>query len=207
MKGQSHAIFLAKEKIHGPMLMTFSDTIIEGDLSFLENEKSDGIAWVQWNPEPQRFGVAITDSTNQVERFIEKPPTDEHKLVIVGFYYFREGKDLISAIDEQIRENISLKNEFYIADAINILINHGAKFTTKETKLWLDTGVPETVISSNRYFLEHGNANSEKASQRTGVSIIPPVYIPKIGVEQSASGHKFCLAVQIGIQSLITQSS
>ncbi len=187
MKGQSHAIFLAKEKIHGPMLMTFSDTIIEGDLSFLENEKSDGIAWVQWNPEPQRFGVAITDSTNQVERFIEKPPTDEHKLVIVGFYYFREGKDLISAIDEQIRENISLKNEFYIADAINILINHGAKFTTKETKLWLDTGVPETVISSNRYFLEHGNANSEKASQRTGVSIIPPVYIAEDAVVEHSS--------------------
>ncbi|WP_062277353.1 sugar phosphate nucleotidyltransferase [Flexilinea flocculi] len=186
MKGQSHAIYLARELIHGPMLMTFSDTIIEGDLSFLANEKSDGIAWVQWNPEPQRFGVAITDPNNQVERFIEKPATDEHKLVIVGFYYFSEGKDLIAAIEEQISKNISLKNEYYIADAINVMIQHGAKFRTEETKLWLDTGVPETVLSSNQYFLDHGNDNSSVASQRKSVAIIPPVFIAEDAIIEHA---------------------
>ncbi|HOW07843.1 MAG TPA: sugar phosphate nucleotidyltransferase, partial [Flexilinea sp.] len=77
MKGQSHAIYLAKDLISGPMIMTFSDTLLEGDLSFLADEDADGIAWVQWNPEPQRFGVAITDENNRIERFIEKPSTDE----------------------------------------------------------------------------------------------------------------------------------
>lgn len=203
MKGQSHAIFLAKELIHGPMLMTFSDTIISGDLSFLSDENADGIAWVQWNPEPQRFGVAITGADNRVERFIEKPPTDEHKQVIVGFYYFRDGQQLIAAIDEQIKNNVSLKNEFYIADAINIMIKNGANFRTEETPLWLDTGVPETVISSNQHFLANGNDNSDQAAKRDGVTIIPPVYIAEDAVvEQSVIGP----FVSIGAGSTIRQS-
>mgnify|MGYP000986541431 FL=1 len=208
MKGQSHAIFLARELIHGPMLMTFSDTIIAGDLSFLSNETADGIAWVQWNPEPQRFGVAITGQDNRVKRFIEKPPTDEHKLVIVGFYYFREGQELISAIDEQIRNDVSLKNEFYIADAINIMIQRGANFRTEETKLWLDTGVPETVLSSNQYFLSHGNDNSKQAAARSGVTIIPPVYIAADAVvEQSAIGPHVSVASGCVIRRAVIENS
>lgn len=186
MKGQSHAIYLAKDLIKGPMIMTFSDTIIDSDLSFLKDEVCDGVAWTQYNEEPQRFGVAITDANNRVERFIEKPPTDEFKQVIVGFYYFKEGQQLIAAIDEQIRENISLKNEFYIADAINIMIKNGASFTTHETELWLDTGVPGTVFSSNQYFLAHGNDNTEIAKKRENVTIIGPVYVAEDAVIENA---------------------
>ena len=34
MRGQSHAIYLAREHLKGPMLMAFSDTLIETDLTF-----------------------------------------------------------------------------------------------------------------------------------------------------------------------------
>ena len=186
MKGQSHAVFLAKDLISGPMIMTFSDTIIDSDLSFLKDETADGVAWTQYNEHPQRFGVAITRGDNRVERFIEKPPTDEFKQVIVGFYYFKEGKKLIEAIDEEIRENISLKNEFYIADALNIMIQHGAYFKTAETKLWLDTGVPETVFSSNWYFLAHGNDNGAEARKRPGVTVVDPVFIAADAIVENA---------------------
>lgn len=208
MKGQSHAIYLARELLHGPMIMSFSDTLIKTDLSFLADETQDGIAWVQYNEHPQRFGVAIMDKENHVERFIEKPPTDEHKMVIVGFYYFKEGQELVAAIHEQIEKNISLKNEYYIADAINIMLKNGAKFGIKETHVWVDAGVPETVISTNRYFLEQGNDNSVEAAKRPGVAVIPPVYIDKDAlVERSVIGPYVSIAAGCEVRGCVLQDT
>ncbi|MFH1907584.1 MAG: sugar phosphate nucleotidyltransferase, partial [Chloroflexota bacterium] len=58
MHGQSDALWLAREYLSGPMLMVFSDTLIETDFSFLANESADGVAWVKAVPDPRRFGVA-----------------------------------------------------------------------------------------------------------------------------------------------------
>ena len=58
MKGQSHALWLAREYLHGPMIVCFSDTLMETDFSFLAKEKADGVAWVMPVPDPRRFGVA-----------------------------------------------------------------------------------------------------------------------------------------------------
>ena len=52
MRGQSHAIYLARDYINGPMIMVFADTLIETDLSFLGGEKSDIVAWVKPVPDP-----------------------------------------------------------------------------------------------------------------------------------------------------------
>ncbi len=208
MKGQSHALYLAKDLLEGPMIMTFSDTLLEGDLGFLAEEDADGVAWVQWNPEPQRFGVAITDKDNRVERLIEKPPTDEHKLVIIGFYYFKDGQQLMAAIEQQIRDNISLKNEYYIADAINIMIQNGAKFIRRETNLWLDSGVPGTVFSTNQYYLDHGFDNTEKAQKRAGVTVIHPVFIAEDAeVEASVIGPHVSVASGCKIKNAVIQNS
>ena len=43
MRGQSHAIYLAKEYLSGPMLMVFADTLIETDLSSLKQDEIDAI--------------------------------------------------------------------------------------------------------------------------------------------------------------------
>ena len=43
-RGQSHAIYLARQHLSGPMMVVFADTLIETDLSNLANEKSDAIA-------------------------------------------------------------------------------------------------------------------------------------------------------------------
>jgi glucose-1-phosphate thymidylyltransferase len=208
MKGQSHAILLAKHLISGPMIMTFSDTLMAGDLSFLKDATQDGIAWVQWNPEPQRFGVAIEDENKRIVQLIEKPATDEHKQVIIGFYYFKEGKALISAIEEQIRDNVSLKGEFYIADAINIMLKHGAHFTTHETDLWLDSGVPGTVLSSNQYYLDHGFDNTAKAKKRQNVTFVGNVFIAADAeVENAVIGPSVSIASGCTIRNSVISNA
>jgi glucose-1-phosphate thymidylyltransferase len=53
----------------------------------------------------------------------------------------------------------------------------------------LDAGTFDAMLTTNRYLLEHGRDNSEKAAQRMGVSVIPPVYIhPEAEVEASVIG-------------------
>jgi glucose-1-phosphate thymidylyltransferase len=121
MRGQSHALYLAREFLTGPMLMAFSDTLIETDLSLLKDTTLDGIAWVRPVDDPRRFGVAQVKK-GRITRLIEKPKDKSNNLAVVGFYYFHQAEDLMSAIEEQIRTDVSLKGEFFLTDALNIML-------------------------------------------------------------------------------------
>jgi len=176
MKGQSHAMWLAREYLHGPMQMVFSDTLIETDFSFLTHETADSVAWVMPVPDPRRFGVAEVGKGGYVTRFIEKPQTLENNLVIAGCYYYREGRELIAAIEEQFKRNISLKNEFFLADAMTIMIEHGTKIRVHEISTWLDTGTIEATLDTNKILLDKLGSQVGKFSG-SNVEIIEPVAI------------------------------
>lgn len=176
MRGQSHALYLACEFLTGPMLMAFSDTLIETDFSFLSCEDTDGIAWVKPVPDPRRFGVVELGTDGLATRLIEKPSDVANNLVVVGFYYFCSGEALMAAIEEQMHRNVQLKNEFFLTDAINILLEGGSRMGTKHVDVWLDAGTPEALLETNRYLLDHGHNNSDEACC-DGIKIIPPVFI------------------------------
>jgi glucose-1-phosphate thymidylyltransferase len=176
MRGQSHAIHLARKYLKGPMLMTFSDTLIETDLSELGKETADGVAWVKPVPDPRRFGVAETDPSGTITRLVEKPQDRKNNLALVGFYYFRDSQALVEAIEEQMRQGTMLKNEYFLADAINILLQRGAKMRVQPVETWLDAGIPQALLETNRHLLAKGQDNSAQAIH-PGVVIIPPVFI------------------------------
>lgn len=190
MRGQSHAIYLAKDLIDGPMIMVFADTLIETDLAFLEEEQSDVVAWVKPVPDPRRFGVAELGKDQRVIRLIEKPKAMDNNLALVGFYYFKDGRELTGAIEKQMDQKVQLKGEYFLADAINIMLaDESCHMRTEKVNVWLDAGTFEAVLSTNRYLLDHGHDNSDKASQRMGVAVIPPVFIhPESEVEASVIG-------------------
>ena len=58
LNGQSTAIYLAREHLHGPMLMVFVDTLVKTDLAALKHEMADAVTWVKAVEDPRRFGVA-----------------------------------------------------------------------------------------------------------------------------------------------------
>jgi len=176
MQGQSHALWLAREYLHGPMQMVFSDTLIETDFSFLAKETADSVAWVMPVPDPRRFGVAEVGGDGWVTRFIEKPQTLENNLAVVGCYYFREGRELIAAIEEQFNRKVTLKNEYFLTDAISIMIEHGAKVRVNEISTWLDTGTIEATLDTNKVLLDKLGSNIE-TFKRENVQIIEPVVI------------------------------
>ncbi len=202
MKGQSHAIYQARELLDGPMLMVWADTLVETDLSFLAEETAGGVAWVYPVEDPRRFGVAQVDADNRVTRLIEKPKTTENKLTVVGFYYFADSLALLSAIEEQFRRGVQLKGEYFLADAVNIMLERGLRMRAEQVPVWLDAGTPAATLDTNRYLLDHGH-ESQLPAELPGVSILPPVSIhPSADVQGAVIGPH----VSIGANCIIRRS-
>jgi glucose-1-phosphate thymidylyltransferase len=176
-KGQSHAVFLAKDALSGPVLLTYCDTITKTDFSFLAANPEDGAVLVHEVDDPRRHGVAILDEGSRIKRLVEKPKTMDHTLALTGLCYFPEGERLIGAIETQMEKGISLNNEYYLADAINILLEEGNHIRAKKASEWLDAGTPEAILDTNAYLLQE-TWESRHSSQATGSNIfIEPVYV------------------------------
>lgn len=203
MKGQSDAFWQAREHLQGPMLMAFSDTLIDSDFSFLNNERADIITWVKPVPDPRRFGVAEVNQAGWVTQLIEKPDDMSNNLALVGCYYFREAEVLVSAIEEQIKRDVALKGEYYLVEAVNIMLEEGLKMRTEKVNVWLDAGTPEALLSTNQYLLENGRDNSEKLTRLEQSVIIPPVSIhPDAIIRNAVIGPN----VSIGEKSVVEDS-
>ncbi len=203
MLGQSHAIWLAREGLEGPMLMAFVDTLIETDFSGLPTEQAEAVAWVRRVPDPRRFGVAEVSPEGWVKRLIEKPDDTSNNLAVIGFYYFENAETLLDAIEKQMKRGTQLKGEYYLVDAINIMLEQGLKMRVEPIEIWHDCGTPEAILETNRYILEHICDNSDQAAEREGVKVVPPVFIdPTAKIQQSVIGPH----TSIGANCIIERS-
>jgi glucose-1-phosphate thymidylyltransferase len=176
MLGQSDAFYKARQYLSGPVITIFSDTLIDTDFSLLQNESMDGVVFVKEVEDPRRFGVAELNPDELVKRLIEKPDSVANKLAMVGCYYFKDSESLLTAFEEQFRLNKLNKGEFFLADAVNILIEHGARMRVQKVNSWLDTGTIPATLETNRYLLEHGY-EMESVAKTDGIKIVPPVFI------------------------------
>jgi glucose-1-phosphate thymidylyltransferase len=208
MRGQSHAIFLAKNYLDGPMLVLYGDTLIKNDFSFLSSETAGAVAFVKAVPDPRRFGVAGLGPDGWVTNLVEKPQNVENNLVLVGCYYFQKSSELLSAIEEQMQRNITLKDEFFLADAVNIMLEHGLKMRVEHVDTWLDAGIPDDVLKTNRYLLENGHANTADTHMLKDVVVVPPVFIhPSASVESSVIGPHTTVGAGCKVQGCIIRDS
>lgn len=208
MKGQSDAFWQARAYLQGPMLMDFSDTLLAHDFSFLAEETADAVALVKPVPDPRRFGVAETESSGRVTRLIEKPQELHNNLALVGCYYFRQSERLIEAIETQIERRIALEDEFYLADAINIMLDGGLNMRAEVVETWLDAGTTDALLETNRYLLSHGGDNSSAVAADDQCVIIPPVSIdPTARITRSVIGPHVSVGPQVQISgSLISNT-
>jgi glucose-1-phosphate thymidylyltransferase len=186
LKGQAHALSLVRDFVQGEMIVVFVDTLFKADLSALQRLDGDGATFVKEVDDPRRFGVAVLGQDGYVTRLVEKPASMDNKLALIGLYYFRQGERLFAAIDDLMARNLQTKGEFYLADAVNIMLEQGARLRTLPVEVWEDCGTAETVLQTNRSLLER---HARPAPDLPGVTIIPPVLIaPGATVERSVLG-------------------
>jgi glucose-1-phosphate thymidylyltransferase len=206
LNGQSGALYLARERLTGPMLMVFVDTLIETDLSALKTETADAVAWVKPVDDPRRFGVAELGPDGYVTRLIEKPDDIKNNLVVVGFYYFKDGALLMDCIREQMERDIRTKDEYFLADAVNLMLARGVRMRVQKVGVWQDCGTTETVLEANRYLLDKGCVSVPEI--QTDYLVIPPVNIhPSARIRRSVIGPYATLAANCVVEDSVIRDS
>jgi glucose-1-phosphate thymidylyltransferase len=173
--GPAHAISLAAPfiKDNDEVLVIYGDTVFVGDLSKGLKTKKDGSIAVKRVEDPRRFGVVDMKGDKVIE-VVEKPDYIKPMDAMIGIYYFKKAKLLFDSLKQMIKEDRKTKGEFYLPDAMKIMLEKGAYLTTFQMEGWFDCGKPETLLSTNKYLLEKNNSGKTKVVNENTI-IIPPV--------------------------------
>jgi glucose-1-phosphate thymidylyltransferase len=173
--GTAGAVALARDYIDQPVFIIFVDTIFDADLSVVKSSDADGIIWVKTVEDYQRFGVVVTDDQGYMTKIVEKPTTPISKRANIGLYYIKNWKLLLEGIEYTLKQPKN-KGEYYLTDAFQYMIDHGAKIRVIDVEGWYDAGEQGTLLETNRTILEKGRAR-RPANVPAGVTIVDPVYI------------------------------
>ena len=173
--GTAGAVALAKPYVDQPVFIIFVDTIFDADLSVVNRSDADGIIWVKTVDDYQRFGVVVTDADGHMTKIVEKPSTPISKRANIGLYYIKNWKLLYEGIEWTLNQPKN-KGEFYLTDAFQYMIDHGAKIKVIDVEGWYDAGEQGTLLETNRTILDKGGAR-RPTSIPAGVTVIDPVYV------------------------------
>lgn len=199
MLGQTDAIIRTRDLCNDDVLIIFPDAIFEADFSILAESDGDGIIFTKVVEDPSSLGVTVVED-GFITKLIEKPSDPVSFEATVGIYYFKRAQDLFDAIDEQMRLGIKTKNEYFIADAIQIMIDRGARFRTSNIDVFEDCGNADALLHTNEYLLK---LNPPSPAQRPASVIIPPSFVdPTALIEHAVVGPN----VSIGANAVVRDS-
>ena len=172
--GTAGAVALAKQRVNGPVLIIFVDTIFDADLSVIKSCADDGILWTKEVEDWQRFGVVVTDTHGHMTKIVEKPKKPISKRANIGLQYVKNWKLLFEGIDHVLK-GPQQKSEWYLTDAFQYMADHGAKLRVLDVGGWYDAGKLDALLATNRVLLEKGRAR--KPAGLKDCTIVEPVYI------------------------------
>lgn len=180
--GTAHAILCAEDTLKGHVIVAFADTLFYTD--FKLDPKQDGYIWTKRIENPAAFGVVETDADGIVKQLWEKPKEFVSDEAIIGIYYFRDGENLKRELKHLIDNDIKVKGEYQLTDALSNMTKKGAKFRTATVTHWLDCGNKEATVETNRIVLEMSNGKNVMPEdlKKINAVIMEPCYIGK-GVE------------------------
>jgi glucose-1-phosphate thymidylyltransferase len=202
--GQSHAIIQAKGSVSGETLIVFPDMLFEADLRQVLELTHDGALFVKEVDDPRKFGVVIKDG-ERITKLVEKPEEPVSNEAVIGIYYFKRIEDLFEAIDYQMEQDLQKDGEYYIADAIQYMIDNGKSITTLPVSIWEDCGSPDALLHTNRYLLDRFGKDFES---RDGNVIIPPVVIDSSAtILESVIGPYASIGAGVHVEQSIVRDS
>ena len=180
--GTAGAIWLAKDHIDEDCLIIFVDTVFDTDLEMIKQLPEDisGVLWAKEVEDYQRFGVLVTDDDGLMTRIVEKPVDPISKLANIGLYYIKDWKLLFQGIEKVMEGPTGKTGEYYLTDAFQFMVDHGAKLKVVEVEGWYDCGEVGTLLETNQHLLQQGRAREPDGGK--GLRVIDPVRVAE-GVE------------------------
>lgn len=180
--GTAGAVALAESFVDEDLLIIFVDTLFDADLSIVKQLPDDvaGVIWVKEVEDYQRFGVVLTDENGFMRQIVEKPSEPVSKLANIGLYYIRDWQLLFEGIRHVMEGTKGPGEEYYLTDAFQYMIDHGAKIRTVPVEGWYDCGAKGTLLETNEHLLR--TSRGRRPDGGTSVKIHDPVRIAE-GVE------------------------
>jgi glucose-1-phosphate thymidylyltransferase len=185
MLGQTDAIIRCREVATGSALILFPDAVFDADFTGLESTDADVVVFTKIVEDPSQLGVVQIEN-DRVIRLVEKPQTFIGNQAVIGIYYFRSMPALYAAIEQQFARNIKTKGEYFIADAIQIMIDEGAIVRAQPIEFWEDCGNTEALLNTNKLLLERSPASVE--TRGNSIVIHPSVIGENVTLERSIVG-------------------
>lgn len=208
--GTAHAVLCAKEKLVGPTVVAFADTLFKADFKIDPND--DGILWVKQIEDPSAFGVVKMNEKNEIIDFVEKPKEFVSDLAMIGIYYFKKGEELRTELEYLIHHNIMKSGEYQLPDGLRRLTEKGYKFKPGQVSEWLDCGNKEVTVYTNQRVLEFDAERNLQMVSNTAIIedsvIIPPCFIGEnVHVKNSIIGPHVSIGKGSSIEKSIIQNT
>jgi glucose-1-phosphate thymidylyltransferase len=194
-RGTADAIALAEPFVQEEMLIIFVDTLFDADLSLVRRLPEDvaGVIWAKEVEDYQRFGVIVTDEQGFMKKIIEKPSEPVSKLANIGLYYIRDWKLLFEGIRHVMNSPPGGAGEFYLTDAFQYMVDHGARLKVEPVHGWYDAGKPDTLLETNLHVLSTSRGRSPQPLG-DGVTVHEPVHVAEgVTLENSEIGPNVTL--------------
>lgn len=153
--GIAHAIRICQDFVgDSPFIVYLGDNLVKAGIKKFAQEfqqtHADATILLSKVKDPSRFGVARLDEHNKLVGLEEKPKKPASNLALTGIYLL---KPIIFKMIERLRP--SWRNELEITEALQLLLENGAKVNYHVVEgWWKDTGTPEDILESNRLVLD-----------------------------------------------------
>lgn len=156
--GTAGAVKLAEPYADDELLILFVDTLFDADLGLAERLPADqsGVIWAKEVEDYQRFGVIVTDEDGFMTRIVEKPSEPISKLANIGLYFIRDYALLFEGINHTLASDPGPSGEYFLTDAFQYMVDHGARIQTAPVGGWYDCGKIDALLDTNRHLLETG---------------------------------------------------
>ncbi len=201
--GNGHAIYLAREHLTGPTLIIFGDTIVRADLDAAAHLPHSAIG-VHPVEDPRAFGVVELDGDGFVRRLWEKPAAPPSDLAVVGVYMIQRPAPLRAALERLVGDRRMVNGEYWLADALQLMVEQGEQLRTFPIDRWHDCGTPEALLRANHALLE----SAPRPAEIPGSIVIPPSFISGTAVvEGSVIGPYVTIAEDARITNAVLRES
>lgn len=177
--GTAGAIKLAEPYADDDLLIVFVDTLFDADLSLARTLEPDwaGVIWAKEVEDYQRFGVVVTDESGAMTRIVEKPREPISRLANIGLYYIRDYALLFEGINHTLASEPGPSGEFYLTDAFQYMVDHGARIRTAPVGGWYDCGKLDALLATNLHLLDTGRGGVSEEAKMDGSTVDGPVRV------------------------------
>lgn len=201
--GTGHAIKLTADLVKDDeVFIILGDTIAEFNFKEILNSPFSMVG-IKKVDDPRNFGVAEMDEEGFISKVVEKPAIPKSNMALVGVYKIKESTLLYSCLQKLIDSNKKKYDEFSITDALDCMVENGARIRTFKVENWFDCGKKESLLQSNAIMLKKYSQLPENTGNFQNTIFVPPVSIgPGCLIKNAVIGPN----VAVGEHTMINNS-